>query len=93
MLFQRDGAHGLDAPLPPDATPKPDFPDDPMLEANGGDFPSDPEALPSDWLGTDLCAVVLLPESADHTRDVSNACGKMFTVNCSVPESAIASKT
>jgi hypothetical protein len=25
-----------------------------MLEANGGDFPSDPEALPNDWLGAGL---------------------------------------
>jgi hypothetical protein len=30
---------------------------------------------------------------SDATRDISNACGKMFTVRCSVPESAIASKT
>jgi len=40
-------AIGLDAPLPPDITPKPGFPrKTPMLKANGGDFPSDPEALP-----------------------------------------------
>jgi hypothetical protein len=33
-----------------------------MLEANGGDFPSDPEALPNDWLGADLCVAALVPE-------------------------------
>jgi hypothetical protein len=32
-----------------------------MLEANGGDFPSDPEALPNDWLGADLCVAALVP--------------------------------
>jgi hypothetical protein len=37
----------FDAPLPPDVTLKPGFPQmAPILEANGGDFPSDPEALP-----------------------------------------------
>jgi hypothetical protein len=47
MLFKRDGAHGLDAPLPPDITPKPGFPRKiPMLEANGGDFPNDPKLCP-----------------------------------------------
>jgi hypothetical protein len=65
MLFKRDGAHGPDAPLLPDITPKPGSPEmTPMLEANGNDFPSDPKALPNDWLGTDLCVLALLPESA-----------------------------
>ena len=60
MLFKRDGAHGLDAPLPPDITPKPGFlRKTPMLEANGGDFPGDPEALPNDWPGADLSTVRL----------------------------------
>jgi hypothetical protein len=60
MLFKRDGAHGLDAPLPPDITLKPGFPGKtPMLEANGGVFPSDPEALPNDWLGADLCVATI----------------------------------
>jgi hypothetical protein len=40
----------------------------PMLEANGGDFPSDPEALLNDWLGADLCVAAIAPESADHSR-------------------------
>jgi hypothetical protein len=43
MLFKRDGAHGLDAPLSPNITPQPGFTrKTPMLKANGGDFPGDP---------------------------------------------------
>jgi len=40
------------APLQPDVTYAWICPVDPMLEANGGDFPSVPETLPS-WLGAE----------------------------------------
>jgi hypothetical protein len=32
-----------------------------MLEANGSDFPSDPEAAPNDWLGADACVAARVP--------------------------------
>jgi hypothetical protein len=47
MLFKRDGAHGLDAPLLLDTPEAGISRKTPMLKANGGDFPSDPEALPN----------------------------------------------
>jgi hypothetical protein len=43
MLFKRDGAHGLDAPLAPEITSGQASRTTTMLEANGGDFPNDPD--------------------------------------------------
>jgi hypothetical protein len=64
MLFKRDGAHGLDAPLP-DSPQAGICRNTPMLEANGGDFPSDPQALTNDRLGADLCVAAI---NNDHHR-------------------------